>query len=35
MVVQVEALPDRVLDRSLGDTDPEVFEAIAAELYRQ
>jgi glycine hydroxymethyltransferase len=35
MVVQVEALPDRVLDRSLGDTDPEVFEAIAAELHRQ
>src|SRR5918994_6843866 len=41
MVVQVEgALPasavlDRVLDRSLADTDPEVSEAISAELTRQ
>jgi glycine hydroxymethyltransferase len=37
MVVQVDgalqasAVPDRVLDRSLGDTDLEVFEAISAE----
>ena len=41
MVVQVEealpaaALPDPVLDRSLADTDPEVCEAISAELTRQ
>src|SRR6059036_2208371 len=41
MVVQVEeALPaavvsDRALDRSLADTDPEVFAAISAELTRQ
>src|SRR3954469_19318171 len=41
MVVQLEgALPaaaasDRVLDRSLADTDPEVFAAISAELARQ
>jgi glycine hydroxymethyltransferase len=37
MVVQVDgapqalAVPDRVLDRSLRDTDPEVFEGISAE----
>ena len=37
MVVQLEgalqapAVPDRVLDRSLRDTDLEVFEAISAE----
>jgi glycine hydroxymethyltransferase len=37
MVVQVDgapqapAVPDRVLDRSLGDTDPGVLEAISAE----
>src|SRR4051794_41921905 len=41
MVVQLDgALPavavsDRVLDRSLADTDPEVFAAISAELTRQ
>src|SRR3954451_13140813 len=41
MVVQLDgALPavavsDRVLDRSLADTDPEVFAAISAELHRQ
>jgi glycine hydroxymethyltransferase len=41
MVVQVEeALPaavvrDPVLDRSLADTDPEVHDAISAELTRQ
>jgi glycine hydroxymethyltransferase len=41
MVVQLEgvleapAVPDRVLDRSLADTDPEVFGAISAELARQ
>ena len=41
MVVQVEeavrasAVPDRVLDRSLADTDPEVNQAISAELTRQ
>ena len=41
MVVQVEeavqaaAAPDRVLDRSLADTDPEVHRAISAELTRQ
>src|SRR5687768_15545736 len=41
MVVQVEeplpaaAVPDRVLDRSLADTDPEVHGAISAELIRQ
>ncbi|MGY1683947.1 serine hydroxymethyltransferase, partial [Geodermatophilus sp. SYSU D01176] len=41
MVVQVDgapqasAVPDRVLNRSLADTDPEVFAAIAAELRRQ
>jgi glycine hydroxymethyltransferase len=37
MVVQVDgapqasAVPDCVFDRLLGDTDPEVFEAISAE----
>jgi glycine hydroxymethyltransferase len=37
MVVQVDgalqapAGPDRVLDRSVADTDPEVADAIAAE----
>jgi glycine hydroxymethyltransferase len=41
MVVQVEealpaaAVPDRVLNRSLADTDPEVHDAISAELTRQ
>src|SRR4051794_9005912 len=41
MVVQVEGAPpaparaDRVLNRSLADTDPDVFEAISAELTRQ
>jgi glycine hydroxymethyltransferase len=38
MVVQVDEAPvatDRVLERSLADTDPAVFEAIAAELARQ
>jgi glycine hydroxymethyltransferase len=41
MVVQVEEAPpapavsDRVLDRSLADTDPEVHGAISAELARQ
>jgi glycine hydroxymethyltransferase len=41
MVVQVDGalqaptVPDRVLDRSLADTDPEVAGAIAAELTRQ
>src|SRR3954471_9449084 len=41
MVVQVEGAPpaparaDRVLNRSLADTDPQVFEAISAELTRQ
>ncbi|MET0966178.1 MAG: serine hydroxymethyltransferase, partial [Nakamurella sp.] len=37
MVVQVEEAPvaDRVLARSLAETDPAVFEAIAAELARQ
>src|ERR671938_500384 len=41
MVVQVEgelqapAGPDRVLSRSLRDTDPEVHRAIADELVRQ
>jgi glycine hydroxymethyltransferase len=41
MVVQVDAalqappLPDRVLDRTLAGTDPEVFDAISAELIRQ
>src|SRR3954469_23808373 len=41
MVVQVEgglqapAAPDRVLSRSLVDTDPEVHRAISAELARQ
>jgi glycine hydroxymethyltransferase len=35
MIVQVDAVPDRVLDRSLEDTDSEVFEAISAELTRQ
>ena len=41
MVAQLEgALPasvvlDRVLDRSLADTDPEVSQAISAELTRQ
>ena len=41
MVVQVEGppvaltVPDRVLDRSLADTDPEVHGAISAELTRQ
>src|ERR687894_3122631 len=41
MVVQVEgappdsAVPDGVLDRALADTDPEVFDAITAELTRQ
>ena len=41
MVVQVEeavqapVAPDRVLDRSLADTDPEVHRAISAELARQ
>ncbi len=41
MVVQVDgappasAVPDRVLNRSLADTDPEVADAITAELTRQ
>ncbi len=38
MVVQVDEAPvatDRVLARSLQETDPAVFEAIAAELARQ
>src|ERR687889_1668957 len=41
MVVQVDearpasAVANPVLDRSLADTDPEVFEAISAELVRQ
>ncbi|MGY1730476.1 serine hydroxymethyltransferase [Geodermatophilus sp. SYSU D01045] len=39
MVVQVDVAPpavgDRVLDRSLADTDPEVSAAISAELTRQ
>ena len=41
MVVQVEeavqasVVRDRVLDRSLADTDPEVNRAISAELTRQ
>ena len=41
MVVQVEealpaaAVPDRTLNRSLADTDPEVHAAISAELTRQ
>src|SRR3712207_9209120 len=41
MVVQLDtapqapAVPDRVLDRSLADTDPEVHRAISAELTRQ
>jgi len=41
MVVQVDgapqapAVPDHVLDRSLADTDPEVADAITAELIRQ
>jgi glycine hydroxymethyltransferase len=41
MVVQVEGppvaltVPDRVLDRSLADADPEVHGAISAELSRQ
>ena len=33
--VQVSAVPDGVLDRSLADTDPEVHRAISAELTRQ
>src|ERR687895_762667 len=41
MVAQVDAappalaVPDRLLDGSLADTDPEVFGAISAELTRQ
>src|SRR3712207_1668359 len=41
MVVQVDgalqapAVPDQVLNRSLADTDPAVFDAISAELTRQ
>ena len=38
MVVQLDETPvasDRVLNQSLADTDPAVFEAIAAELSRQ
>src|SRR5919112_1755750 len=41
MVVQVDgalqapAISDRVLNRSLADTDPAVFDAISAELTRQ
>src|SRR3712207_4093404 len=41
MVVQLEdalqapAAPDRVLHRSLADADPEVHDAISAELARQ
>ena len=41
MVVQVDgalqapAISDRVLNRSLADTDPEVHDAISAELSRQ
>src|SRR3712207_5470462 len=41
MVAQVEgallapAVPDRVLDRSLADTHPEVHVAVSAELVRQ
>src|SRR5438876_4746390 len=33
--VQASVVPDRVLDRSLADTDPEVHRAISAELTRQ
>jgi glycine hydroxymethyltransferase len=33
--VQAPVVPDRVLDRSLADTDPEVHRAISAELTRQ
>jgi len=33
--VQASVAPDRVLDRSLADTDPEVHWAISAELARQ
>jgi glycine hydroxymethyltransferase len=33
--VQASGVPDRVLDRSLADTDPEVDRAISAELARQ
>src|SRR4028119_291559 len=32
---QAPAVPDRVLNRSLADTDPEVHDAITAELTRQ
>ena len=32
---QASAVPDRVLDRSLADTDPEVIGAISVELTRQ
>ena len=38
MVVQLDETPvasDRVLNQSLADTDPAVFEAITAELSRQ
>src|SRR5215470_3388772 len=33
--VQASVVPDRVLDRSLAETDPEVDRAISAELTRQ
>src|SRR5205823_6209021 len=33
--MQAAVVPDRVLDRSLADTDPEVHRAISAELTRQ
>ena len=33
--VQASVAPDRALDRSLADTDPEVHWAISAELARQ
>ena len=35
MVVQLDETPEGVLNRSLADTDPAVFEAIEAELTRQ
>src|SRR6187549_959505 len=35
MVVQLAQAPEGVLNRSLADTDPAVFEAIEAELARQ
>jgi glycine hydroxymethyltransferase len=41
MVIEIDeaapasTVPDRLIDRPLTETDPEVFEAIAAELTRQ